>query len=257
VLLEVRDIEVRYGRIHAVRGLSMHLEQGEIVAVLGANGAGKSSLLRAILGIEKVASGRLTFDGADVTAWSPSRRVRRGLVLVPEGRRIVMTLTVHENLLMGAFNRRDRAAASAEIEDVLQRFPNLAARRDSLASVLSGGEQQMLAIGRALLAAPKLMMLDEPSLGLSPILSDEVFTHIRELSRDRGLTVLLVEQNTQRALEIANRAYVLELGRIVSEGAPERLLADRTLLNAYLGQSPSEKQPPVPLGPANRTMAGP
>jgi branched-chain amino acid transport system ATP-binding protein len=168
-----------------------------------------------------------------------------------------MTLTVHENLLMGAFNRRDRAQVAAEIEEVFQRFPNLAARRDSLASVLSGGEQQMLAIGRALLAAPKLMMLDEPSLGLSPILSAEVFAHIRALSRDRGVSVLLVEQNTQRALEIANRAYVLELGRIVSEGAPERLLADRTLLNAYLGQNTSEKRQSVTASPSNRVVAGP
>ncbi len=172
-------------------------------------------------------------------------------MLVPEGRRIVMTLTVRENLLMGAFSRRDNGAVAAEIENVFRRFPNLAARRDSLASVLSGGEQQMLAIGRALLAAPKLMMLDEPSLGLSPLLSAEVFTHIRSLSRDRGLTVLLVEQNTQRALEIADRAYVFELGRVVSEGAPERLLADRTLLNAYLGQSTSETRQTSQRAPAS------
>jgi branched-chain amino acid transport system ATP-binding protein len=251
VLLDVRDLEVRYGRIHAVRGISMHLARGEIVAVLGANGAGKSSLLRALLGIERIANGRVVFDGADVSVWTPSRRVSFGLVLVPEGRRIVMTLTVHENLLMGAFNRRDSNAVAGEIEEIFERFPNLAARRDSLASVLSGGEQQMLAIGRALLASPKMMMLDEPSLGLSPILSAEVFAHIRSLSRDRGLTVLLVEQNTQRALEIADRAYVFELGRIVSEGAPERLLADRTLLNAYLGQSTPQMRQPAYYGPAN------
>ena len=251
MLLDVRDLEVRYGRIHAVRGISMYLDRGEIVAVLGANGAGKSSLLRALLGIERIANGRVVFDGTDVSAWTPSRRVGIGLVLVPEGRRIVMTLTVHENLLMGAFNRRDGSAVAAEIEEIFGRFPNLAARRDSLASVLSGGEQQMLAIGRALLASPKMMMLDEPSLGLSPILSAEVFAHIRSLNRERGLTVLLVEQNTQRALEIADRAYVFELGRIVSEGAPERLLADRTLLNAYLGQSSPETRQPVYHGPAN------
>jgi branched-chain amino acid transport system ATP-binding protein len=252
VFLDVRDLIVTYGRIHAVRGVSLHLERGEIVAVLGANGAGKSSLLRALLGIERMAGGRVLFDGADISSWSPNRRVRHGLVLVPEGRRIVMTLTVHENLLMGAFNRSDSATISAEIEEVFERFPNLAARRHSLASVLSGGEQQMLAIGRALLAAPKLMMLDEPSLGLSPILSEEVFAHIRSLSRDRGLTVLLVEQNTQRALEIADRAYVFELGRIVSEGTPEHLLADRTLLNAYLGQSTSEMRHPVHHGSVSR-----
>jgi branched-chain amino acid transport system ATP-binding protein len=251
VLLDVHDLEVRYGRIHAVRGISMHLNRGEIVAVLGANGAGKSSLLRALLGIERIVGGRVIFDGTDISSWSPSRRVQQGLVLVPEGRRIVMTLTVRENLLMGAFSRRDNGAVAAEIENVFQRFPNLAARCDSLASVLSGGEQQMLAIGRALLAAPKLMMLDEPSLGLSPLLSAEVFAHIRSLSRDRGLTVLLVEQNTQRALEIADRAYVFELGRVVSEGAPERLLADRTLLNAYLGQSTSESRQTAQRAPAS------
>jgi branched-chain amino acid transport system ATP-binding protein len=256
VLLDVRDLEVRYGRIHAVRGISMHADRGEIVAVLGANGAGKSSLLRALLGIERIAGGRVTFDGADIGSWSPSRRVQHGLVLVPEGRRIVMTLTVHDNLLMGAFNRRDNGAVAAEIEDIFQRFPNLAARRDSLASVLSGGEQQMLAIGRALLASPKLMMLDEPSLGLSPILSAEVFAHIHSLSRDRGLTVLLVEQNTKRALEIADRAYVFELGRIVSEGAPERLLADRTLLDAYLGQSASETRRSVQHVPSSLPARG-
>lgn len=236
MLLEVRDLDVRYGRVQAVRGISLELAPGEVVAVLGANGAGKSSLLRAILGIEKAASGRVIFDGADITNWSTSKRVKRGLVLVPEGRRIVMTLTVQENLLMGAFNRCLSSAVHREIDEIYQRFPNLRARRDSLASVLSGGEQQMLAIGRALLAAPKLMMLDEPSLGLSPLLSSEVFAHIASLSRDRNLTILLVEQNTRRALELADRAYVFELGRVVSEGLPEKLLSDRTLLDAYLGK---------------------
>src|SRR5215218_4318880 len=237
MLLEVRDLDVRYGRVHAVRGVSFAVAKGEIVAVLGANGAGKSSLLRAVLGIEKLSGGGVQFDGRDITHWTPSQRVRHGLVLVPEGRRIVVTLTVHENLLMGAFNRRIDAAVAREINEIYERFPNLGARRDSLASVLSGGEQQMLAIGRALLAAPKLMMLDEPSLGLSPLLSSEVFAHIASLSRDRNITILLVEQNTRRALELASRAYVFELGRIVGEGTPEKLLADRTLLDAYLGQA--------------------
>ncbi len=236
MLLEVRDLHVRYGRVHAVRGVSINLAPGQIVAVLGANGAGKSSMLRALLGIEKVADGSVHFDGHDITNWTPSRRVTNGLVLVPEGRRIVMSLTVHENLLMGAFNRRNTAAIAREIDEVYDRFPNLKARRDRSASVLSGGEQQMLAIGRALLAAPKLMMLDEPSLGLSPLLSSEVFAHIGELSRERNITILLVEQNTQRALELANWAYVIELGKVVTDGPPEKLLADERLVTAYLGQ---------------------
>ena len=162
--------------------------------------------------------------------------MRAGLVLVPEGRRIVMSLTVHENLLMGAAQRRDGTSVHAEIEQIYQRFPNLAARRHGLASVLSGGEQQMLAIGRALLAAPKLMMLDEPSLGLSPRLANEVLAHVRDLNRQHGLTILLVEQNTQRALEIAHRAYLLELGQVLREGPAAELAADHSLLDAYLGR---------------------
>jgi branched-chain amino acid transport system ATP-binding protein len=237
VLLTVRDLDVRYGRVDAVRGVSLDLARGEIIAVLGANGAGKSSLLRALLGVQRLAGGRIEFDGQDITAWPASRRVSGGLVLVPEGRRIVATLTVHENLLMGAFSRRLTRGVFREIEDIYARFPNLAARRNRPAVVLSGGEQQMLAIGRAMVAAPKLMMLDEPSLGLSPRLSEEVFACIRSLSRDAGITILLVEQNSQRALELADRAYVIELGRVVSEGKPETLLADGTLLDAYLGRS--------------------
>ena len=233
--LEVHDLDVRYGRVHAVRGVSVTLAAGEIVAVLGANGAGKSTLLRALLGLAKPSGGQVIFDGRDVTHWSTSARVRGGLVLVPEGRRIVMTLTVHENLLMGAFNRRDGKAVAAEIAGIYERFPNLAARRHHPASVLSGGEQQMLAIGRGLLARPKVLMLDEPSLGLSPRLSNEVFALIAGLNRETGQSILLVEQNTHRALELAHRAYVLELGRVALEGAPERILADRSLQDAYLG----------------------
>ena len=236
MLLEARDLEVRYGSVRAVRGVSLRLAPGEIVAVLGANGAGKSSLLRALLGLTRPYAGEVVFDGREVTRWSTSARVRAGLVLVPEGRRIVMSLTVHENLLMGAGQRRDGAAVHAEIEQIYQRFPNLAARRPALASVLSGGEQQMLAIGRALLAAPKLMMLDEPSLGLSPRLANEVLAHVRDLNQTRGLTILLVEQNTQRAFEIAHRAYLLELGRVLREGPAAEIAADHSLLDAYLGR---------------------
>jgi branched-chain amino acid transport system ATP-binding protein len=236
LLLVARDLDIRYGRVDAVRGVSLDLARGEVVAVLGANGAGKSSLLRALLGVQRLAGGRIELAGHDITAWPATRRVSAGLVLVPEGRRIIATLTVQENLLMGAFNRRLTRALLREIDDIYARFPNLAARRNSPAAVLSGGEQQMLAIGRAIVAAPKLIMLDEPSLGLSPRLSDEVFACIRSLSREMGITILLVEQNTQRALELADRAYVIELGRVVAQGKPETLLAGGTLLEAYLGR---------------------
>jgi branched-chain amino acid transport system ATP-binding protein len=218
------------------------VEEGEVVAVLGANGAGKSSLLKALMGLEPVAEGRVTLDGADITRWPTSGRVRQHLALVPEGRRIVTSLTVHENLLMGAFVRKDTRAVDAEIADIYARFPNLAARRDALASVLSGGEQQMLAIGRGLLSAPKLLMLDEPSLGLSPRLTNEVFALIGELNRSRGLAILLVEQNTHKALELANRAYVLELGRKVMEGLPSDLRDDPSLRDAYLGRAEGRKE---------------
>jgi branched-chain amino acid transport system ATP-binding protein len=235
--LELRDVHVRYGRVHALRGVSLAVGPGEIVAVLGANGAGKSSLLKAVIGLEPTSGGRIELDGVDITSWSPSRRVRRNLVLVPEGRRIIVSLTVHENLLMGAFPRSDTRAVEAEIVAIYERFPNLAARRHLPASVLSGGEQQMLAIGRGLLANPKLMMFDEPSLGLSPRLTNEVFALIGELNRARGLAILLVEQNTHKALELADRAYVLELGRKVMEGSPRELRADPSLRDAYLGRA--------------------
>jgi branched-chain amino acid transport system ATP-binding protein len=239
--LDLRDLHVRYGRVHAVRGVSLNVEPGEIVAVLGANGAGKSSLLKAVIGLETASSGSVEIDGKDVTNWPPARRVRSGLVLVPEGRRIVMSLTVHENLLMGAFTRSDLDAVEREIAEIYERFPNLAARRDLSASVLSGGEQQMLAIGRGLIAKPRLMMLDEPSLGLSPRLTNEVFAMISQAHRERGLSILLVEQNTHKALEHANRAYVLELGRTAMEGTPTQLRADPSLRDAYLGRGERRK----------------
>jgi branched-chain amino acid transport system ATP-binding protein len=235
--LELHDLHVRYGRVHAVRGVSLKVEPGEIVAVLGANGAGKSSLLKAVMGLEPASGGRIELDGADITHWPPSRRVRHKLVLVPEGRRIIMSLTVHENLQMGAFARGDLRALETEIAAIYARFPNLAARRHLPASVLSGGEQQMLSIGRGLLANPAIMMLDEPSLGLSPRLTSEVFALIGELNRSRGLAILLVEQNTHKALELATRAHVLELGRKVMEGPPAQLRADPSLREAYLGRA--------------------
>jgi branched-chain amino acid transport system ATP-binding protein len=233
-LLEVEDLHVRYGRTEAVRGVSLSVAAGEAFALLGANGAGKSSTLKAILGAERPAAGRIRFLGQDVTGWPVARRIAAGLVLVPEGRRILVTLTVHENLLLGARLREDGRAVAAEIEAIYARFPNLAARRSMPAAVLSGGEQQMLAIGRALLAKPKLLMLDEPSLGLSPLLVSRVLALLRELNGD-GMTLLLVEQNTRAALGLAGRAAVLELGRVVLTGTAAELLADEGLQRAYLG----------------------
>lgn len=235
MLLDVQDLDVRYGRNHAVRSVSLTLDDGEIVTVLGANGAGKSSLLKAIQGTVKAAAGTIRFGGQEVTGWNTQRRVRSGLVLVPEGRQIFVSMSVHENLLMGAYCRRD-ADVPKEIDAVYERFPNLAQRRDMPASVLSGGEQQMLAISRALLARPTLMMLDEPSLGLSPLLVGTLFDLIKTLNRD-GLSILLVEQNTHKALQTANRGYVLELGRVVIAGTPEQLRSEDKLEAAYLGTS--------------------
>jgi branched-chain amino acid transport system ATP-binding protein len=235
-MLEIEDLNVRYGRVHAVRGASVSVADGEVVAVLGANGAGKSSLLKAILGLVPAESGRVRLAGTEVSGWPPARRLAHGLALVPEGRRILVGMTVEENLLMGAYGRRDAAAVRAEIADIYARFPNLGARRSLPASVLSGGEQQMLAIGRGLLARPRLMMLDEPSLGLSPLLVQELFLLLSKLNRD-GLALLLVEQNTTMALAVAARAYVMELGRVVTHGPPRELLADDRLKAAYLGGS--------------------
>jgi branched-chain amino acid transport system ATP-binding protein len=232
MLLEAENLDVRYGRNHAVKKMSLTLDHGEIVAVLGANGAGKSSLLKALQGTVRAAGCAVRWKGRDATGWSAPRRVREGLVLVPEGRQIFVSLTVQENLLLGAYTRG--AVPASEIDAVYQRFPNLALRRHMPASVLSGGEQQMLAISRALLAKPTAMMLDEPSLGLSPILVVALFDLIESLNRD-GLAILLVEQNTAMALKTATRAYVLELGRTVLAGAPEALAADPRLAAAYLG----------------------
>jgi branched-chain amino acid transport system ATP-binding protein len=232
MLLSIENLEVRYGRTRAVQGVSLELDAGEIVAVLGANGAGKSSLLRAIQGMVRPAGGAVRYRGDDITGWSAPRRVASGLVLVPEGRQIFVSLTVHDNLLLGGYTRRDDLAR--EIDRIYQRFPNLAQRRDMPAAVLSGGEQQMLAIGRALLAKPALMMLDEPSLGLSPLLVGQLFALIAELNRD-GLAILLVEQNTRMALATASRAHVLELGCDVLSGAARQIASDERLAGAYLG----------------------
>jgi branched-chain amino acid transport system ATP-binding protein len=232
MLLEIQNLEVRYGRTRAVQDVSFALDAGDIVAVLGANGAGKSSLLRAIQGTVRPAGGRVRYRGEDITGWSAPRRVAAGLVLVPEGRQIFVSLTVHDNLLLGGYTRK--ADLRPEIDAIYERFPNLAQRRDMPAAVLSGGEQQMLAIGRALLAKPAAMMLDEPSLGLSPLLVQHLFELIRALNRD-GLAILLVEQNTRMALATASRAHVLELGRAVLSGTAQEIASDERLAGAYLG----------------------
>jgi branched-chain amino acid transport system ATP-binding protein len=234
MLLEVDGLDVSYGAVRAVRGVSIALGEGEIVAVLGANGAGKTSLLRAIQGLVPPAAGSVRWNGNVIDPWSTPERVRHGMVLVPEGRQIFITLTVHENLLAGAYTRHD-VAILRDIDAIYDRFPNLSARRHMAAAVLSGGEQQMLAIGRALLSRPKLMMLDEPSLGLSPLLSTQIFALMAALNRE-GLSILLVEQNTRQALGVAHRGIVLELGRVVMAGTPQELLSDDRLRKAYLGE---------------------
>jgi branched-chain amino acid transport system ATP-binding protein len=235
VLLEVSNLDVRYGRNRAVKGLDLTVAADELIAVLGANGAGKSTLLRALQGLIPVSGGSIRFNGEDITRLSPPERLKRNLVLVPEGRQIVIGLSVHENLQMGAYCRTD-ADVSRDIDAIYDRFPNLSARRKMPASVLSGGEQQMLAIGRALLARPKLMMLDEPSLGLSPLLVEQLFQLIVDL-RSEGLAILLVEQNTQMALEVASRGLVMELGSVVLQGAADVLRTDERLADAYLGHT--------------------
>jgi branched-chain amino acid transport system ATP-binding protein len=235
MLLEVDKLDVRYGRNHAVKAMSFGVAGDEIVTVLGSNGAGKTSLLRALQGLTPAAGGRVIFAGEDITRMSPPQRLKRRLALVPEGRQIAITLTVHENLLMGAYCRDD-ADVTRDINAIYERFPNLGTRRNMSASVLSGGEQQMLAISRALLARPRLMMLDEPSLGLSPLLVDRLFDLILSIHKD-DLAILLVEQNTHMALEIAGRGIVMELGRAVIEGPAEQLRNDDRLAAAYLGHA--------------------
>jgi branched-chain amino acid transport system ATP-binding protein len=233
MLLEVRGLDVRYGRTHAVKSLDLDVAEGEIVTVLGSNGAGKTSLLRALQGAVKASSGSIQFDGQELAHSAPAERVRHGMALVPEGRQIFVSMTVHENLLMGGYLRRD-SDWGRDVKQVYERFPNLAERRDMKASVLSGGEQQMLAIGRALVSRPRLIMLDEPSLGLSPLFVANLFDLITELNR-LGISILLVEQNTGMALDVAARGYVLELGSVVLADEAQALAGNSALTQAYLG----------------------
>jgi len=230
----LRDLEVNYGVVRALKGISLEVEQGEIVTLIGANGAGKSTTLRTISGLIKPKSGSIIFDGADITHLSPSKRVSAGISHAPEGRRIFAEMSVTENLEMGAFLRNDKAAIHADMQDVFERFPILGQRSKQQAGTLSGGEQQMLAIGRALMAKPRLMLLDEPSLGLAPLVVKEIFAIIREIN-EGGTTIFLVEQNARMALKIAHRGYVLETGEITLSGTGEELAASDEVQRSYLG----------------------
>ena len=233
MLLELDDIRLSYGKIQALHGISLTVEQGEVVALIGANGAGKTSTMRAISGLRTV-TGKIVFDGRDITRLRADARVKLGLCLAPEGRGIFPGMTVLENLDMGAYTRRDRSAVQQDQTRVFDLFPRLAERRRQVAGTMSGGEQQMLAIGRALMARPKLLLLDEPSMGLAPMLIQQIFTIIGEIA-EQGTTILVVEQNAQQALSRADRAYVLETGSIVKSGTGSELLADPSIREAYLG----------------------
>ncbi|RJF68758.1 ABC transporter ATP-binding protein [Rhodopseudomonas palustris] len=242
-ILSVSDLTVAYGGVTALDGVSLTVEEGEIVTVLGANGAGKTTLLLGIMGAVPAARGRIQFRDTDLSRARPHTRLASGLVLVPEGRQVLVSLTVEENLLLGAHLRRDRAAVRSEIDAIYERFPNLGQRRHVAAATLSGGEQQMLAIGRAMVARPQVLMLDEPSLGLSPLFVSKVFELIQEMNRS-GLTIVLVEQNTGKALSVAHSATVLELGKVAVAGPCETLRNDRRLLDAYLGGGSDETSEP-------------
>ena len=232
-LLTVNDIHVYYGSIHAVKGVSFEVNEGEVVTLIGANGAGKSTVLNTISGLLTPKSGSITFDGQNLHGVAPHKVISHGLAQVPEGRRVFLQMTVEENLEMGAYTRPNSEIAPS-IADVYQRFPRLKERRTQVAGALSGGEQQMLAMGRALMSKPKLLMLDEPSMGLAPILVEQIFDIIKELHK-AGTTILLVEQNAQAALSVADRGYVLETGKIVTSGTGQELLASPEIKKAYLG----------------------
>ena len=232
-LLKVDNIHVYYGAIHAIKGISFEVEEGEIVTLIGANGAGKSTTLNTIAGLLKPREGSITFDGKNITGMPASKMVYNGMALCPEGRRIFQQMTVRENLEMGGFSRPN-AEIDGSIEEVFNRFPRLREREKQIAGTLSGGEQQMLAMGRALMSKPKLLMLDEPSMGLAPILVEQIFDIIKELHA-AGTTILLVEQNAQMALSIADRAYVLGTGQITMSGPAAEVLADDRVRAAYLG----------------------
>ena len=234
-MLNVESIEVKYGAIQALHGLDLKVEQGEIVTLIGANGAGKSTTLRAISGLVRPTKGRISFLGSDVRGTPPSAIVEKGICQAPEGRRIFANMSVQENLDLGAYTRKDSDGIASDMERVFTLFPRLKERHKQRAGTLSGGEQQMLAIGRALMSKPKLLLLDEPSLGLAPFLVKEIFQIITDI-RDQGVTILLVEQNARQALAIADRGYVLETGKIVLSDSAQNLLESEMVRKAYLGE---------------------
>ena len=233
-LLKIEDIHVFYGAIHAIKGISFEVNEDEIVTLIGANGAGKSTTLNTIAGLLKPRSGKISFDGKDLSAIHTHKIVSHGMALCPEGRRIFQQMTVRENLEMGGYTR-PKTEIPASLDEMFQRFPRLKEREKQIAGTLSGGEQQMLAMARALMSKPKLLMLDEPSMGLAPILVEQIFDIIKELHA-AGVTILLVEQNAQMALSVADRAYVLETGRIAGSGKASDLLCDDSIKKAYLGE---------------------
>jgi branched-chain amino acid transport system ATP-binding protein len=235
-LLEVRDLRVHYGRIEAIKGIGFHVDEGEIVTLIGANGAGKTTTLKAISGVRNATSGIIAFGGVDITRVPPHRRVEMGICQAPEGRGIFPGMSVLENLDMGAYIRRDRktAAYKADLDRVFELFPRLHERRNQMGGTMSGGEQQMLAIGRALMSRPKVLLLDEPSMGLAPMIVQQIFRIVTEIN-EQGTTVLLVEQNAQQALQRAHRAYVLETGNVVRTDEARVLLGDDSVRAAYLG----------------------
>ena len=233
-LLELRDVNAFYGRIQALRKVSLEVDKGEVVALIGSNGAGKTTTLRTISGLMHPAGGTIHFDGRDITRTGPSTIVELGISQSPEGRRLFPRMTVVDNLFMGAYTRNDKPGITSDMDRVFTLFPRLKERRTQIAGTLSGGEQQMLAMGRAMMARPKVLMLDEPSLGLAPILIETIFSIVREINA-QGIPVLLVEQNANKALEVANRAYVLETGVVVQKGSGRELLASEEVQKAYLG----------------------
>lgn len=234
-MLEIKDLKVYYGVIQAIKGVSFEVNEGEVIALIGANGAGKTTILQTITGLISPRSGSVIFEGKDITKVPAHKIVSMGMAHVPEGRRVFAELTVYENLKMGAYTMKDKNEIGALLEMVYRRFPRLEERKNQLAGTLSGGEQQMLAMGRALMSKPKIIVMDEPSMGLSPILVNEIFKIIQEVSAG-GTTVLLVEQNAKKALSIADRAYVLETGKIVLDGDAKELMNDDSIRKAYLGE---------------------
>lgn len=234
-MLEVKDLEVYYGMIQAIKGISFRVEQGEVIALIGANGAGKTTTLHTITGLIAAKKGQVLFEGSDITKVPAHKIVSMGMAHVPEGRRVFAELSVYENLKMGAYTRKDKNEIEESLRNIYRRFPRLEERKNQMAGTLSGGEQQMLAMGRALMSRPKIILMDEPSMGLSPIMVNEIFDIIRSVS-ESGTTVLLVEQNAKKALSIADRAYVLETGKIVLEGNAKELLEDDSIKKAYLGE---------------------